>query len=108
MQINPFRVRMLLLIVLSAWCTASAQPEEAAMQATYYVSPSGNDQNAGTESAPFKTIEKARKAVRQINQAMTGDILVMVGGGEYPIHSTIFFDHPENMSYRSASLFRYR
>lgn len=74
-------VYMLVLITASLWCVRSTQAEEGAVQTTYYISPSGNDLNAGTEAAPFKTIERARNAVRQINQAMTGDILVVVGGG---------------------------
>ncbi|TWU44202.1 hypothetical protein Q31b_17380 [Novipirellula aureliae] len=86
----------LITVVISAVITmgngaGSAQADEITAQVTYYVSPSGNDQNSGTEAAPFKTIEKARDAVRKINQSMTGDILVLVEGGEYPIHSTIDF-----------------
>jgi len=73
-----------------------ASGQEAAIQATYYVSPSGNDLNAGTEAAPFNTIEKARNMVRRINQTMTGDILVVVGGGEYPIDSTLVFDEKDS------------
>jgi len=82
------------LLVLSAVLstTASTLANHAAVQATYYVSPDGNDLNAGTEAAPFKTIERARDAVRQINRAMTSDILVLIGGGEYPIRSTIEFN----------------
>ncbi len=58
-------------------------------QASYYVSPSGNDDNAGTESAPFQTITKARDVVRTINSNMTGDIYVYLRGGTYGLTSTI-------------------
>lgn len=55
----------------------------AAAQTTFYVSPSGNDSNSGTQSAPFKTIEKARDTVRTINSSMTGDIYVYLMDGTY-------------------------
>ncbi|MFC1760849.1 right-handed parallel beta-helix repeat-containing protein [Planctomycetota bacterium] len=89
-------VTLLVLISASLWYATSTQAEETAIHSTYYVSPSGNDQNAGTEAAPFKTIEKARDAVRQINQTMTGDILVIVEGGEYPIDSTLLFNEKDS------------
>jgi hypothetical protein len=63
----------------------------AATQATYYVSPTGSDSNAGTESAPFLTITKARDVVRTINSSMSGDIYVYLRGGNYSITSTITF-----------------
>lgn len=63
----------------------------AATQATYHVSPDGDDANAGTEAAPFRTIEKARDVVRTINGTMTGDIVVTLHGGTYPLSSPIDF-----------------
>jgi hypothetical protein len=60
-------------------------------QASYYVSPTGSDANAGTESAPFLTISKARDVVRAIAANMTGDIHVYLRGGTYGIGSTIAF-----------------
>jgi len=97
-------ILMLVPMVGTLECAAANQPQgdgtvnaqEASIQATYYVSPGGNDRNAGTEAAPFKTIEMARNAVRKINQTMTGDILVVVAGGEYPINSAIVFDEKDS------------
>jgi len=43
---------------------------------TYYVSTSGNDSNQGTQSAPFRTIQKG------VNTAQAGDT-VLVRGGTY-------------------------
>ena len=60
-------------------------------QATYYVSPTGSDDNPGTESSPFQTITKARDVVRTINSKMTGDIYVNLRGGTYNITTTIAF-----------------
>ncbi len=64
----------------------------AATQATFYVSPSGNDAAAGTKDAPFKTITQAQKAVRAINGSMTGDIEVILREGTYALPATIGFD----------------
>jgi len=57
----------------------------------YFVSPTGSDTNAGTESAPFQTITKARDVVRTVNGAMTKDIYVYLRGGVYSITNTIAF-----------------
>jgi len=64
----------------------------AATQATYYVSPTGSDANPGTQAQPFQTITKARDVVRTINGTMTGDIVVVLRGGTYPLTSTIAFE----------------
>lgn len=49
--------------------------------ATYYVSPNGNDSNAGTQSSPFKTMAKGQTA------ASAGDT-VYIRGGNYSFASS--------------------
>ena len=77
------------------------------LQRTSHVAPNGSDANSGTEAEPFKTIEKARDAVRAVNKNMTGDILILLRGGTYAIDRTIVFDHEDsgtnghNVIYRS-------
>lgn len=66
------------------------------VQATYYVSPDGDDTNPGTESQPFATIEKARDIIRTINDNMVGDIIVYIRGGKYYIEDTITFDERDS------------
>ena len=66
-------------------------PASAATQATYYVAPNGDDTNAGTIAAPFKTLQHARDVVRTVDSNMTGDINVYLRGGNYPVSSTIDF-----------------
>ena len=61
----------------------------AATQATYYVSPSGDDANIGILAAPFRTMTKARDIVQTVNKNMIGDIIVYLRGGMYAIDSTI-------------------
>jgi len=63
----------------------------AAVQATFYVASDGRDDNPGTEARPFASIDRARQAVRTVNKNMTGDIVVMLGGGTYRIERTISF-----------------
>ncbi|MGW3119597.1 RICIN domain-containing protein [Streptomyces sp. NPDC001107] len=70
---------------------AAPPPASAATQATYYVAPDGDDSNAGTITAPFKTLQHARDVVRRVNDNMTGDVNVYLRGGNYPVGSTINF-----------------
>jgi hypothetical protein len=79
---------ILLMIVFSL------QPAtvSAAIQATFYVSPLGNDLNAGTQAAPFNTLAKARDAVRAVNANMTGDIAVNLLDGWYVLTGTLNID----------------
>ncbi len=65
--------------------------ETGTRQAAYYVSPSGSDDNPGTASAPFKTVTKARDAVRTVNADMTGDIYVYLRAGTYSLTDAIAF-----------------
>ena len=74
---------------------AFAGAAAAATQATFYVSPSGNDAAAGTKDAPFKTITQAQKAVRAINGSMTGDIEVILREGTYVLPSTVNFSEAD-------------
>lgn len=64
----------------------------AAPPSTLYVSPSGSDANPGTLALPFRTIDKARAAVRELNRAMASDITVYLRGGEYPLTQTLEFN----------------
>lgn len=55
-------------LLLTSFCVASA------MANTYYVSTTGNDSNAGTDAAPWKTIQKA------CNTAAAGDVVNIKAG----------------------------
>ena len=77
---------------LLSFCLVASGLAFAATQATFYVAPSGDDSNKGTEAEPFKTITQAQKAVRAINGSMTGDIEVILREGTYALPATIAFD----------------
>jgi hypothetical protein len=59
----------------------------AGIQATYYISPKGNDNNPGTLELPFATLQKARDMVRTIKGNMNGDIIIDLLGGMYELTS---------------------
>jgi len=51
-----------------------------------HVSPTGNDQNDGSESKPFRTVERARNAVRDLMRKSPlprGGAKILIAGGEY-------------------------
>jgi glycosyl hydrolase family 141 len=63
---------------------AAVTHASAATQATIFVSPTGNDANAGTSSSsPVRTPGRAQALVRAIDQNMTGDIRVQLADGTY-------------------------
>ncbi len=56
----------------------------APFQADYYVAPSGDDTNPGTQEAPFATIERAQEAVRErTTEGLSASLCVGVRGGAY-------------------------
>ncbi|GAA3455688.1 ricin-type beta-trefoil lectin domain protein [Dactylosporangium matsuzakiense] len=70
---------------------AHPAPAAAAIQATYYVAPDGDDANPGTITAPLRTVQRARDVVRTVNANMSGDIAVYLRGGTYPVSATVEF-----------------
>ncbi len=89
------RNALLAALALSALTPAASLAAEAKpvqVQATFYVSPTGRDEDPGTAQKPFQTIDRARQVVRKINAAMTGPIVVVLRGGTYPLSQTLVFD----------------
>jgi len=77
------------LLVVPIGAIAAAAPTPVHRE--FYVSPSGSDANPGDQAHPFRTLARARDAVRSVNQAMTGDIVVYLRGGEYPLTAPLEF-----------------
>jgi hypothetical protein len=63
-----------------------------------YVAPDGDDTNPGTLARPLRTVAKARDLVRTMNDAMTGDISVVLRGGTYPQTSPLVFTKADSGS----------
>ena len=70
--------------------------EQSSSQMTFHVSPQGSDSNPGTEQQPFRTIERARDAVRSNTEDMAQNIVVYLRGGTYNIDRTLVFDHRDS------------
>jgi hypothetical protein len=78
--------------VAAAGAGMLALPAHAATAVTFFVSPGGSDNNAGTSaSAPFKTLTKAQSAVRAVDKSTSGPITVSLAGGVYRLSSTLTF-----------------
>ena len=70
-----------LCICVLACCAAVAVAAEP--MAEFHVSPGGDDARPGTSWRPFRTLERARDAVREVNSEMSGDIVVYLDAGDY-------------------------
>jgi hypothetical protein len=81
-------LRIGLLITLLALLPQMVIPCRAVL--AFYVSPSGNDTNAGTIGAPFQTLAAAQAAVRGVNATATNDITVYLAGGLYRMTNSLF------------------
>ncbi|VGO18025.1 right-handed parallel beta-helix repeat-containing protein [Pontiella sulfatireligans] len=62
-----------------------------AAQTEFYVSPAGNDANNGTLAQPFLSLEKVQETVRTLTANMTGDLVVILRGGVYPLTKPLAF-----------------
>lgn len=58
----------------------------------FHLSPTGSDTHPGTREQPFRTLDKARQAVRAAIPGMQGDIAVTIHGGSYPLTSAVVFE----------------
>ncbi|MEU6261300.1 RICIN domain-containing protein [Streptomyces sp. NPDC047043] len=81
------------VLMMATAVVLPAQAAQAAPDTTFYVDPSGgSDHNPGTRvSKPFKTIQRARAAVRAVNSHMSGDITVYLRGGTYRLSKPVRF-----------------
>src|SRR5579859_5718787 len=60
--------------------------------AQIYVSPSGDDRNAGAANSPVRTLERARDLVRSRNQSMSADVVVNLRPGLYRLERPLVLD----------------
>lgn len=51
----------------------------------FYVAPTGNDQNDGSQSKPFRSLVRARDAVRALKKSSfpKGGVKILIAGGDY-------------------------
>ena len=79
-----------LSIVLTLFSLLLA-PQDPPAKADFYISPDGKDTSAGTFDAPFKTLKRAKEAVRGLKEKTEDDILVLLRGGRYEFVETEVF-----------------
>src|SRR5205814_5879597 len=78
--------------LLAAGAATLGLPAHAATPVTFFVSPTGSDNNSGTGAgSPFKTLTKAQSAVRAVDKSTSGPITVTLAGGVYRLSSTLTF-----------------
>jgi hypothetical protein len=72
-------------LLLAGGVTAVLHPfaAHAAVTGDVYVSPGGDDANAGTKAAPVRTVQRAQALVRALDQNMTADVTVVLEDGFY-------------------------
>ncbi|KAH7377393.1 hypothetical protein BKA66DRAFT_422224 [Pyrenochaeta sp. MPI-SDFR-AT-0127] len=69
-----------------------------AVTADFYVSPTGNDNNSGSESSPFKTLERAQTAVRTTNSNLESNLHVNIAPGTYYLAKPLTFTSADSGS----------
>lgn len=77
--------------------------------ADFYVAPNGNDENPGTKSKPFATLERARDAIRVLKESAglpSGGITVWIRGGDYQRDSTFQLTAEDSGTKESPIVYR--
>ncbi|MBT7166131.1 MAG: hypothetical protein HN904_25350, partial [Victivallales bacterium] len=63
---SSLRSLSILLAALSLPLAMAADGDVALAKADFFLSPSGDDGNGGTQNQPFRTLARARDAVREL------------------------------------------
>lgn len=92
-------IKLVITLTFATFCSAAAAKD-------YYVSPSGSDKlnglspsvNFWTKTGPFKTLTRARNAIRQLKAAgkFNEAITIHVGKGEYQLQSALEFNNNDS------------
>src|SRR5256886_2039666 len=73
----------LLALSAAAVSLVTTTRAHASIQGNVYVSPTGDDANPGTQSAPVRTPQRAQQLVRALNQNITADVTDVLRDGFY-------------------------
>ncbi|SDP29128.1 Right handed beta helix region [Mucilaginibacter sp. OK268] len=80
------------LIIISVLFAAFLWPVSSSAQTNLYVSVSGNDNNPGTESKPFASINGALSVARKIS----GAVFIKLYGGTYYLSKPVVFTYADS------------
>ncbi|MDP9861198.1 MULTISPECIES: PDZ domain-containing protein [Streptosporangium] len=87
---KPWRL-LLAACVAASGLTALTPTAALAADTVFHVAVQGDDTAAGTEAAPFRTIARAQRAVREARPTATGPLRVRVRGGVYYLAEPLTF-----------------
>ena len=81
-----------------ATTTSPVQNIDNSSKGDFYVATDGDDRNPGTLARPFRTVERARDAVRELKQGdrFNRALTVMIRGGTYQLSQSITFSSPDS------------
>src|SRR5690606_26265209 len=86
-----------LCLAVFAWTGLTFAARAAEQEADYWVSPDGDDGAPGTKDRPFRTLSRARDALRELIQAgAKRDFLVLVRGGEHSLREPLVFGREDS------------
>jgi len=85
---------LVLALALSVCAPRSAEATDSGC--VFYVSPSGDDNGAGTLNEPFHTLTRARDAVRERNATGKNSSTVMLRGGTYYLTDPVVLDERDS------------
>ena len=92
-------VAMLVSSVPGVAMAEQAEVSSSQVMAEIYVSAGAEPgKGDGSEEKPFASMEEARQAVQELNDHMTGDIVVYFDDGEYLLDSTVAFNQEDSAS----------
>jgi len=87
MRATPLAI-LAALVLAAGSCKPTAETAAADTPSAFTVAPDGRDESPGTEAKPFKSLERARDAVRALKKASglpPGGVTVWLRGGSYPL-----------------------
>jgi len=74
--------------------------------ATFYVSTKGDDRSSGNQAHPWKTLLRARDAIRASGLLGRETIEIIVSGGTYYLTSTLAFGHEDSGTSKAPVIYR--
>ncbi len=97
---HPFNPAYLVILVFLISCSQQNTLE-------LYVSPTGDDANSGTENNPFKSLEKAKVAVRlQLKDSPGKTIVVNIKGGNYYLEKPVVYTSEDSGNENSPVVYK--
>ena len=91
------RLAIMAAIVGGLVLTVASQPADARSCAIeFWVAPAGDDAARGDRTHPFRTLERARDAVRATDRGARCDVFVNLRGGHYRLERTLVLDQRDS------------